>query len=121
MIDRTWFHLLVRGIGILALVLSLPILVYALLQVIDRWPIYRNGQVSWQEVSYTFIPVVAYSLQFALGIYLLFFGRALIRRCLLDALDRCPACQYDLRDIKSDKCPECGTPIVRVDRVLPGD
>ena len=26
-------------------------------------------------------------------------------------IDRCPHCNYDLRGITSDKCPECGTAI----------
>jgi predicted amidophosphoribosyltransferase len=42
------------------------------------------------------------------GIYLLFFGERLIRRCLQDTIGRCPLCQYDLKGRAGDCCPECG-------------
>jgi rRNA maturation endonuclease Nob1 len=55
-------------------------------------------------------------VQLGFGIYLLCFGRALIRRLLEDAMGRCPACQYSVKGVPAGLCPECGYAIDRRSR-----
>jgi predicted RNA-binding Zn-ribbon protein involved in translation (DUF1610 family) len=37
-------------------------------------------------------------------------ARALIRDSAIDASDRCVSCGYPLKDLTSNRCPECGEP-----------
>lgn len=47
--------------------------------------------------------------------------RSLLRRYLADHDVPCPRCEYNLRDLESDSCPECGEPLsyTKVKRGLP--
>ncbi len=110
MVDNAWFRLLLRGIGILLIALSIPSVVQAVLYA-AQWtmtsmPAGFGLENSWW-ISIAALLVGGLS-QAVFGIYLLFFGEGLIRRCLADTIGRCPVCQYDLKGKRTGKCPECG-------------
>ncbi|MEO0483171.1 MAG: hypothetical protein AAF138_06065 [Planctomycetota bacterium] len=46
---------------------------------------------------------------FAIGVYLLCFGRWVIGRVTRGIGVGCGVCGYDLRGVKGDVCPECGS------------
>jgi len=48
-----------------------------------------------------------------IGLYLLFFGKWVIGRVARGIGVGCAVCGYDLRGVKSDTCPECGTSVPR--------
>ena len=110
MVDNAWFRLMLRGIGIFLIALSLPSLVQAISYSVqfatsNRWG-GGSGGTWWWSLGPLFVGSVP---QTVFGIYLLFFGEGLIRRCLADTIGRCPVCQYDLKGRRTGRCPECGT------------
>lgn len=113
MVGNAWFRLIVRLVGVLLLGLAVPEVV--------QWVIYLGGMMfasdartpsfgmdSWYWLWSYLGGALATAIQAAFGIYLLFFGERLIRRCLQDTIGRCPLCQYDLKGRAGDRCPECG-------------
>jgi len=111
--DHSWFRLLVRALGLLVAGVSVPSLVRGISSF--AWAVFNQTQFAGQRASYLIFyasDMVGGMLQLLLGIYLLFFADAFIRRCLLDIRDRCPTCQYDLRGITAPTCPECGEQVL---------
>lgn len=103
---NAWFRLLIRGLGVFFIGLSVPRLVETLLNFVRL-----EGFSGWRlsdMLEYGVASAMGPLLQLGFGLYLLFMGEALIRRCLADLLDRCPACQYDIRATTTNLCPECG-------------
>lgn len=119
MVERAWFRLIVRALGILFLGLGTSELI-------------SFGHRLYMQVYYEhaagsttpLLPWVSYGIstlvQPAIGVYLLFFAEGLIRLCLRDSLGRCAYCTFDLRGVKGDVCPECGSPLAP-QRAVSGD
>lgn len=114
MVDRSWLGLAIRVVGLLITGTSISHVAEAWMGA-ARWIQYasQNG-VSTTEVTSVVIYAVATSLQLALGMLLFFNGGWLARRWLRGIDGRCPACMYDISNLQSDECPECGGPIRRI-------
>lgn len=111
MVERVWFRLLIRALGVLFLGLSLPTLISLASNIVSALMASNSSPFAGRDWTIYYIGTgLGYSLQAALGVYLLFFAEGLIRKCITDTLGRCPMCQYDLQGQKGDTCPECGTP-----------
>lgn len=110
--DRSWFRLLVRGIGMVILGFSAPKVIVLVAGVIAA--LSSSGTQGVFQDDYLLQLVVAglaCLVQLAFGIYLLFFGDGLIRLCLRDVDARCVHCQHSLVGVAGDRCPECGSGI----------
>jgi len=110
MVDNAWFRLFLRGIGIFLIALAVPSVVQSILYA-AQWATnaaMMGGAYAgfWWTIGGSLVGSMA---QAAFGVYLLFFGEGLIRRCLADTIGRCPVCQYDLKGKRTGKCSECGT------------
>lgn len=107
--EAAFFRLLVRGIGVYILAVSgLPSLV-SLVQFVYAAQSPPEGPT---PIGYMVIYSIWYLISPVIGVYLLFFADGLIRRCLLDAANRCSMCGRDGRGIADKKCPDCGGQIV---------
>ena len=117
---RAWFTLAVRLIGLMTLVEYAPgpiqfILNHLVLgpkQTIGSAP----GEPSFRQDLWThsgsFVACGA-------ALYLLFGARRLINWCLRRVDGVCPACGYEMRSVHGEKCPECGTFLIREDGEKP--
>lgn len=105
--DVTWFRLAVRGIGVLLVAWGLPSFVSGVVvivwQIAEIGPLF-GGSVDWWRLSFALGPFV----QICLGVYLLVGAKSLISYCCRGALGMCPACNYDIRNVPGNTCPECG-------------
>lgn len=111
MVERIWFRLLIRALGVLFIGLSVPAIVSlagGLASSLTSTNAAALGSSEW--TMYYVGTGLGYGLEAGFGIYLLFFGEGLIRKCIADTLGRCAVCQYDLHGQTGDTCPECGTP-----------
>lgn len=110
MVERAWFRLLIRALGVLFVGLGVTGLVDFVYRVIYRISIQPQVRMDLEWVHW-----VAYGtshlIQPAIGVYLLFFAEGLIRLCLRDAIGRCGYCQFDVSGVLADVCPECGSPL----------
>jgi hypothetical protein len=105
--DVTWFRLAIRGIGVLLIGLALPSFFSSVVEGV--WQIVEIGPMigaddNWWRLSFALGPVI----QVFLGVYLLVGARRLITYCCRGALGMCPACNYDVRNVPGNTCPECG-------------
>lgn len=100
MIRNAWTTVVVSAIGLLLVGLSVSGVVTLVTYAI-YYPVIGQG-FAWARVLFSLGSLA----EFALGLYLLFGGRAVVRRWLR-SLDRCPACGYDTAP-DADRCPECG-------------
>jgi hypothetical protein len=107
MTDTAWFRLALRVLGLFFIGLSAPRLAEIVIQLARMQS--DVGSRLWDFLEYGVASAMGPLLQLGFGLYLLFMGEALIRRCLADLHDRCPACQYDIRATTTNLCPECGT------------
>jgi len=108
----TWFRLLLRAVGVGLVAYSVQWVVALLLLVlqIGAGEEFDEPMQFWEWLSY-----LGPLLQFALGLYLFFNPKWLMKVCIDDITYCCPACRFDLRGLAAPlACPECG---VR----LPGD
>ena len=107
--DVTWFRLTVRGIGVFLVAWPIPDVIGYAAQTL--WYIagdqFNAPGMDWWYLSGAIGPLA----QAAIGIYLIFGARPLIKYCTRGALGLCPACNYDVRDVPGAACPECGVPL----------
>lgn len=106
-----WFILLLRAVGIIFIALGLP----QILQTVREWLINVRLtdllSASGAELSVRILREIQSLSMFAIGLYLLFGGKWLIRRCLRGLGNQCVMCGYPTSQIKDGRCPECGTRI----------
>jgi hypothetical protein len=99
-----WFVLSVKVVGILLLGFSLP----AACGLIVGFAVHLFSERhinDWLQANIAFAPSL---VQLALGAYLLFGGKWIIRMCLRSSRNLCPRCGYDRGRVGAEPCPECG-------------
>src|SRR5262245_64937859 len=88
-----------RGIAFIMLLFGSISLLYVL---IGGWPHYHDDLGGW---------ALFWIVGIAPGIVLLVADRRIIRWLVPMPRRECPDCGYDIENLKSDRCPECGCPI----------
>jgi hypothetical protein len=112
MTDYSWFRLLLKGIAVLLLGLSIPMLLWTLGALVAQR--LASGGIGAVSLSVEWLPsIIGYGSQAAIGLYLLLAGQQLIDYCLRGVRGRCPACGYNVEGLSTTNCPECATPIPR--------
>jgi hypothetical protein len=114
MTDHSWFKLLVRAIGLLLIGIAVPSVLWFLAELLfmalPGSPGKTTGSMLYWVMS-SLPALLGYGAQVAFGCYLLFRGDWIINRVLTEVRLRCLTCGYDLRGLKSTRCPECSTPL----------
>jgi hypothetical protein len=107
-----------RLIGLVVLILSVAGVIAQLLQVVAfmRWIAWVPSQIlpnlsGADQFGLSFTIVGASVFGLAMGWYLLFRGRRVHAWLLAGLRDACGGCGYNLRGLKTDRCPECGTSV----------
>jgi hypothetical protein len=107
-----WFGLAVRLIGLWALVEGIAMVVqFATLMLnlsTTRW----GGDSIWRHF---FSSIPGPLARAGIGVFLFWFSAGFVKRCMRDAMSRCPACHYSLVGSNSPNCPECGSVVRRLD------
>ncbi len=108
-----WFRLLLRVVGIVLVAYSVHWILGLLTMIVQEAA--GHGDFDEPMDVWGWLSYLGPVLQFALGLYLFFNPKWLMKVCIDDITYRCPACRFDLRGLTAPlACPECG---VR----LPGD
>ncbi|HZW09108.1 MAG TPA: hypothetical protein VFF69_04320 [Phycisphaerales bacterium] len=107
---RGWFTLVVKGIGLWAVVFGAAGLVEAYFGRPSRQGLAFMGAGGPPLMTTSDIRSMADELVWLVaGAYLLFGGKLLINGFCAEVVGRCPKCRYDLAGVASGaKCPECG-------------
>lgn len=100
-----WVIVAVRLIGLLSISIAAPVFIQMLYGTIERM---LTIGLDVDVVRLFLFFWIGPASQFALGVYLLFFGKRVVRWCLRGLDGKCPRCGYDLQGVRGDVCPECG-------------
>jgi hypothetical protein len=110
---RDWTTLVMRLVGVVLIGLTILPLVTALSQKL----LFMTGSINisngsgLQNVVGQWMREIKLLIQLGFGLYFLFGGKWVIKvlfRGLGGKAGYCPHCDYDVRGIASDRCPECG-------------
>jgi predicted amidophosphoribosyltransferase len=71
-------------------------------------------------MSFYLPQIIRYSLQIAIGVYLVFGAPWLVNRFIPSNRPYCIECGYDLSKSNSANCPECGVPSGKHASTSPG-
>jgi hypothetical protein len=107
MSEIAWFALLLRAIGLFILVDKLPVTVGYLSSLAQLFSDYSDPFWAASIV----LGLLGYLAADAVGVYLLFGGKRIVRFCVRDLVARCAVCGYPLAKVVGPVCPECGVPI----------
>lgn len=109
-LDTRYFALAVRAIGIFVLAEAAPNALYYLVSSFGMYQqLKQSPGASIEDLLWGQGPTILYTLlRLALGVYLLRGGGAIARYCVRVCEYACPACGYDLRNVSTETCPECG-------------
>lgn len=106
---RDWTTLVMRLVGLALITLSLLMLVGIILNKVLFPFASQFGPSVWSLTNWT--AEIRLLLQAALGFYFLFGGKWVVKvlfRGLGGKEGYCPHCDYDVRGLASNRCPECG-------------
>jgi hypothetical protein len=111
---KTWFRLVLKAIGILLIGFALPDVVTHVIGY-ARWTAYQRSMMMGEPFDWVNfgMAIAAPSLQVAFGLYLLFGGAWLANLCIPSNRAYCAECGYELSQVESKRCPECGTAIAQ--------
>jgi hypothetical protein len=108
---RAWFTLVVRGIGLWAVVFGAAGLVATLFDRREIGLFSASGSPTRLLTARDARESADELVWLAIGLYLLLGGKLLINRFCAEVVGRCPKCGYDLVGVATGaNCPECGTP-----------
>ncbi len=108
--EFAWCRPLLRVVGVLLLGLSLPTLIDYVFRVVERMATSQRFGVPFGpgELGWFLIYLLGAGSQCALGLYLLFKGRRVLRWVLHGVDTCCTRCGYQLAGTVGGRCPECG-------------
>jgi hypothetical protein len=112
---KAWFRLLLKAIGVLSIVLSLPEFVAASIGFVSEGIQSGFAQFEFIELLVSILYYVGKpAIGIGIGLYLIFGGAWLVNLCIPSNRPYCPECGYDLSESSHDRCPECGVNIAHM-------